>query len=607
MQRKLSLQKSEGSEITPSSAVGRRGNKQLKRKEAESKSEFVFDASGMNHVSGHAGVWLLANGKFVVKVDGTLLVDNESESKAPLLFDTADGASKKFDQVVAKSGTLRKLKVNYPPPTQLEDDTKSGNILAGNKKKTKADGKDDIVTPDLSVIDIKKLPPHVKPLLRDPNFTSRTGGNSKRYVYAYRGVCRQERKGLSRWQSQISFNGQNHYLGTFDSEWDAAAVYAWAHLILYGEEATKKAQREGEEAAAAFKQTQKDIAEGKIPTPSPKPAVKKKRGAPKKIKVDTTSSAKPSVESSIDEVKSEEAVVNVVKPEITETTSYIQPKSKVISATTTITATSVHGKKKRPVSSKEWSKLKTECAMMLSSGTKGTSKASVLATRKDIADMSEQSLMQNVSDYTASDSVSSIAKNSLGTIHSPGINAQPLPTSTPNSVAVPMRPCLIGLRASDFGWDVNKFMDSCRDTSVESASISSKISFEFGVANTSFFAFVFSSSFTLGRASKEMNDALVSNNGPRIGNTLGMPVGNLDCNVGGLEFFCSELAAKIQCGPSKHSNFQFVACNNDDIITLNGQRLYASMGPLPLRDRDICSVGARVFVFVEKAAHQNPL
>jgi hypothetical protein len=42
----------------------RRGNKQLKRKEAESKSEFVFDASGMNHVSGHAGVWLLANGNF---------------------------------------------------------------------------------------------------------------------------------------------------------------------------------------------------------------------------------------------------------------------------------------------------------------------------------------------------------------------------------------------------------------------------------------------------------------------------------------------------------------------------------------------------------------
>lgn len=71
----------------------------------------------------------------------------------------------------------------------------------------------------------QNLPKHIKPLLRDPSWTSRTGGNSKRYVYAYRGVCRQARKGHDRWQAQISFNGFNHYLGTFDSEWDAAAIY----------------------------------------------------------------------------------------------------------------------------------------------------------------------------------------------------------------------------------------------------------------------------------------------------------------------------------------------------------------------------------------------
>ena len=71
----------------------------------------------------------------------------------------------------------------------------------------------------------KDLPKGVVPLLRDPRQTSRTGGNSKRYVYAYRGVCRQARKGHDRWQSQISFGGTNHYLGTFDSEWDAAAIY----------------------------------------------------------------------------------------------------------------------------------------------------------------------------------------------------------------------------------------------------------------------------------------------------------------------------------------------------------------------------------------------
>ena len=56
---------------------------------------------------------------------------------------------------------------------------------------------------------------------------------------------------------------------------------AWAHLILYGEEATRQAQKEGEEAAAAYEQEKRDIAEGKIPAVPPKPEKKKGR-APKK-------------------------------------------------------------------------------------------------------------------------------------------------------------------------------------------------------------------------------------------------------------------------------------------------------------------------------------
>lgn len=53
-------------------------------------------------------------------------------------------------------------------------------------------------------------------------------------------------------------------------------------MILYGEEATKQAQKEGEEAAAAYEQEKKDIAEGKIPAIAPKPEKKKKQGAKKK-------------------------------------------------------------------------------------------------------------------------------------------------------------------------------------------------------------------------------------------------------------------------------------------------------------------------------------
>jgi hypothetical protein len=56
---------------------------------------------------------------------------------------------------------------------------------------------------------------------------------------------------------------------------------AWAHLILYGEDATQQAQKEGEEAAAAYEQEKRDIAEGKIPAPSQKPEKKRKPGKKK--------------------------------------------------------------------------------------------------------------------------------------------------------------------------------------------------------------------------------------------------------------------------------------------------------------------------------------
>ena len=55
-------------------------------------------------------------------------------------------------------------------------------------------------------------------------------------------------------------------------------LIAWAHLILYGEEATKQAQKAGEEAAAAYDREKKDIAEGKIPEKKPKSKSKSDKG-----------------------------------------------------------------------------------------------------------------------------------------------------------------------------------------------------------------------------------------------------------------------------------------------------------------------------------------
>jgi hypothetical protein len=70
-------------------------------------------------------------------------------------------------------------------------------------------------------------------MLRDPRQASRAGDNSKRFIYKYRGVCRQARKGHDRWQSQISFGWTNHYLRKFDAEWDAASIFGESVFSLH--------------------------------------------------------------------------------------------------------------------------------------------------------------------------------------------------------------------------------------------------------------------------------------------------------------------------------------------------------------------------------------
>mmetsp|Transcript_6650 Transcript_6650/g.11843 ORF Transcript_6650/g.11843 Transcript_6650/m.11843 type:complete len:1765 (-) Transcript_6650:235-5529(-) len=581
--KKGSIQSSLGG-AAPTVGQGTTSSRGRKKKEVKKPAiteiQSVEDVDGSTRVPGYKGVWAQkTNGKYLVKVDGKPLVDNNSEKETPILFATAEAAAKKFDEIITERGKVQELEMNYKSDGSriVHKGGAAVGVSATKSAEISGSGAIDATTPDLSVIDIKDLPPHVKPLLRDPNQTSRTGGNSKRYVYAYRGVCRQQRKGHDRWQAQISFNGTNHYLGTFDSEWDAAAVYSWAHLILYGEEATKKAQLEGEEAAAAFAQHEKDIAEGKIPPPSPsKPAKKKKRGALKKNLQKGEKSGKTLGSKLKGDSKAE------ILPET---------KGNVLVAEMPASA---YSKKKRPISLQEWSKLKTECAMMLSSGTKGTSKATILATRKDIADMSEKLLLHNISDYI-SGHLSSVSKTFLQSSQTPD-RFQQLPACVSSTRFVP--PMLIGLQASDVAWEIEKFIEACQDASaLEAVASYSKLFNEFGAAgaNRLFRTFLLSPSCTIGRASKGTQNTFLPSD--HVNSTLGMPVGNLECNIGGPDYSCSEMAAKIQFLPSKYGNFQFMACNDDDIVTLNGQRITESRGALPLRDRDVCSVGARVFVF----------
>jgi len=529
------------------------------------------DDDGSTRVLGYRGVWL-KNGKYFIKIGGVALTKHVENKEVTLYLDTLEEAAKRYDDVITTRGRAREVEMNYK-----EDGSR---IMYDDKVKEVPEKSTDTaaVVPALAVINIKDLPKHVKPLLRDPNQTSRTGGNSKRYVYAYRGVCRQQRKGHDRWQSQISFNGCNHYLGTFDSEYDAAAVYAWAHLILYGEEATKQAQREGEEAAAKFEQRKKDIALGKI-SPDQKPARKKKTVSTKKQKTSNEKS----------EDKTEKAKAETTNADVSENSS-------------------VHNKKIAPVSLKDWNKLKLECAQMLSSGTKGTSKATILGTKKDIADRNDSSLHDNIPGRIG------FGSNAfLQSVHSCDKYSQSLPVCIPLNTHAPSpapRRCalLIGLQANDFSWQVMDFIASCQNIAIRNhLSVSSaELYGEYGIPgmNIYFRTMILSSSCILGRASDESQEkysSILALNrlNPNMESTMGMTVGDVDCDVNGPKRSCSPKAAEIIYMPSNESNFRLAACNDDDIVTINGQRIVARTGHFPMKNRDVCSVGARVFVFVD--------
>jgi hypothetical protein len=214
--------------VAASDGVSKRGvgKKKVKTSKGDAVSKEEKDADGSIRVPSYRGVWVDQIGKYFVKIKADRVCEEDGET---LKFEKIDAAAKKYDDLVKSKDKNEKAEFNFKSDgTRIvyEDVSTSSTASLGGGSAS--------VIPALSVININDLPKGVKPLLRDPRQTSRTGGNSKRHVYAYRGVCRQARKGLDRWQSQISFLGVNHYLGTFDSEWDAAAIYGeYTNLFLF--------------------------------------------------------------------------------------------------------------------------------------------------------------------------------------------------------------------------------------------------------------------------------------------------------------------------------------------------------------------------------------
>jgi hypothetical protein len=159
---------------------------------------------------------------------------------------------------------------------------------------------------------------------------------------------------------------------------------------------------------------------------------------------------------------------------------------------------------------------------------------------------------------------------------------------------------LMGLSPLLFGWNTESFLSS-QDFESPQASQQALVALnnEYGINrfNDSFRTIVQGTICVIGRANERTERAW---DRLRFGTPvpLGTTAGELDCNVGGLMGSCSETAATIVFCPSGDSAFQFRANNDKDIVTLNGRRIRASTGSFPLFNEDVCTVGARVFVFL---------
>lgn len=372
----------------------------------------------------------------------------------------------------------------------------------------------------------------------------------------------------------------NHYLGTFDSEWDAAAIYAWAHLILYGEEATRKAQKEGEEAAAAYEQEKKDIAEGKIVAPPPKPEKEKKKKITRKAKEKRSENGGADARKDGEAGNDEDAGATKKRKHSGDDDGAGTEK-----------------KKARPGPKPTGKMDKESIAPILA---KGAARAWSLATRDIFLNQTDSELMELA--------VSRISAAREANYRVSG-------AGQPAAVDDLLRPCfvvgdqtsgthtgaamLLGLSSILFGWDVDAFVSSrVFDSHDQELDATNTLTAEFGEEgfNESFKTFLQGPLCVMGNASPATRKAHKQLGLGRI--PVGSAVGEIDCNIGGTMLSCTETAASIRFAPTTAGDFQFAALTDDDIVTLNGARITPGMGSFPLSKEDICTVGARVFVFL---------
>lgn len=369
--------------------------------------------------------------------------------------------------------------------------------------------------------------------------------------------------------------GVNHYLGTFDSEWDAAAIYAWAHLILYGEEATRQAQKEGEEAAAAYEQEKRDIAAGKIPAPPPKP--EKKKPPRQKEPKEKGSTAK----------KKKKETLAVDGKEKTEVGKNAKEEAGSVKKRKTPQQHPATKEKKAKVENKS---AKAERDMLASVISKGVSKAPILGHRELFESLSDAELRSKVSTR-----IQAIRKTPMF-LSLPSAASECLRSCVPPQKSHGTTPIgaamLVGVPAN-IGWSFPDFVYENRIQEDFSVVQILAVEYDEDGMNEKFQTVIQGSVCIIGQASKKMLRQFEELGGGSVG--MGCGVGALDCHIGGVPGTCSPRAACIRFDGDV---FRITCLNDKDVVTLNGERLRSGGEGSILYNYDVCSVGPRVFAFI---------
>lgn len=158
---------------------------------------------------------------------------------------------------------------------------------------------------------------------------------------------------------------------------------------------------------------------------------------------------------------------------------------------------------------------------------------------------------------------------------------------------------LLGLDPSDFDWTYEDLIQQYASQEEQTA-IDSLLRKEYSNdgLNSRFVSFIQGPVSVIGCASPSMQRNYAKLGMGSTDRTLGGPIGCIDCNIGGLGKACSETAASIEFRPTKAGQYQLTVLSSTDLITLNGKRVTPELGSFPLFHEDVCTVGARVFVFL---------